>query len=76
MYDIIGDIHGHAEALKALLLKMDYRLKDHVWQHPERKAIFVGDYIDRGPEIRETLYIVKNMSDSGAAYALLGNHSF
>lgn len=23
MYDIIGDIHGHAEALKALLLKMD-----------------------------------------------------
>jgi len=76
MYDIIGDIHGHAEALKALLLKMDYRLKDHVWQHPERKAIFVGDYIDRGPEIRETLYIVKNMSDSGAAYALLGNHEY
>jgi len=75
-YDIIGDIHGHAQELKTILQKMDYQLKDNVWAHPERKVIFVGDYIDRGPEIRETLYMVKSMADAGAAYAILGNHEY
>lgn len=75
-YDIIGDIHGHAEELKIILQQMGYSLRKHVWQHPERKAIFVGDYIDRGPEIREALSIVKNMTDAGAAYAIMGNHEY
>jgi hypothetical protein len=75
-YDIIGDIHGHAEERKIILQKMGYALRDHVWTHNERKAIFVGDYIDRGPEIRETLYIVKNMIDASAAYGIMGNHEY
>ena len=76
MYDLIGDIHGHAAALEALLLKMDYRIKEGVWQHPHRKAIFVGDYIDRGPAIRQTLQIVRSMQQSGHAIALMGNHEY
>src|SRR5687767_682392 len=76
MYDLIGDIHGHAEALKTLLIKMDYRQVDGVWQHDERKAIFIGDYIDRGPLIRETLHIIKDMVDAGKAIALMGNHEY
>jgi hypothetical protein len=76
MYDIIGDIHGHAEALKQLLNKMDYKENNGVWQHPQRKAIFVGDYIDRGPAIRETLSIVKNMQQNDQAIALMGNHEY
>lgn len=76
MYDLIGDIHGHTAALKALLLKMDYTEVDGVWQHPTRKTIFIGDYIDRGPAIRETLSIVKKMSDAGKAIALMGNHEY
>ena len=43
MYDLIGDIHGHANELKALLAKMDYREEDCVWQHPERKVVVLGD---------------------------------
>jgi hypothetical protein len=39
-------------------------------------VIFVGDYIDRGPAIRETLSIVKKMSDAGKAIALMGNHEY
>jgi hypothetical protein len=50
MYDLIGDIHGHATELKALLAKMDYQEGDGVWQHPERKVIFLGDFVDGGPE--------------------------
>ena len=57
MYDIIGDIHGHAAELKSLLTRMDYKETNGVWQHPSRKAIFVGDLIDRGPAIREVLHI-------------------
>lgn len=76
MYDIIGDVHGYAEPLKELLKKLRYNKSGGVWQHPTRRVIFVGDYIDRGPAIRETLQIVKSMVDTGNAIALMGNHEF
>lgn len=76
MYDFIGDIHGHADKLTALLTKMGYSLKKGVFSHPDRKAFFVGDYIDRGPEIRETLQIVRKMVESENAIALMGNHEY
>ena len=76
MTDLIGDIHGHADKLEELLLKLGYRLKDGTYTHPERKVLFVGDYIDRGPKIRETLEVVKAMTDSGNAIALMGNHEY
>lgn len=76
MYDFIGDIHGHADKLEALLEKMGYSKKDGVYQHPSRKAFFVGDYIDRGPKIRETLQIVRGMIEHGNAIGLMGNHEY
>jgi hypothetical protein len=76
MYDIIGDIHGYASALQALLHKMNYKEVNGVWHHPGRKAIFVGDYIDRGPAIRETLNIVRSMVENDKAIALMGNHEY
>ena len=76
MYDIIGDIHGHAEELKSLLVKMNYSVIDGVLQHPTRKALFVGDLIDRGPAIREVLHIVKNMVDHQKALVVMGNHEY
>lgn len=76
-YDIIGDIHGFADDLEKLLQKLGYKLTNGVHTHPEkRKVIFLGDYIDRGPKIRETLHIVKNMCDAGTAEAIMGNHEF
>ena len=74
MYDIIGDIHGHANALKKLLEKLGYQKSRGAYRHPDRKALFVGDYIDRGPEVWETLELVRHMSDAGQAIALMGNH--
>lgn len=76
-YDIIGDIHGHADELEKLLQKLGYNLTNGTYRHPEnRKVIFLGDYIDRGPKIRETLHIVKNMCDAANAEAIMGNHEF
>jgi len=76
MIDFIGDIHGHADELEALLKKMGYTKKNKVYSHPERKVLFVGDYIDRGPKIRKTLKLVKAMVESDNAIALMGNHEY
>jgi hypothetical protein len=74
MYDLIGDIHGHADALQRLLRQLGYSQQQGVYKHPERRVIFLGDFIDRGPKIRETLEIVRPMIDSGSALAVMGNH--
>ena len=76
-YDIIGDIHGHVVPLIALLEKLGYYNKNGYYQHPAgRKVIFVGDFVDRGPNIRETLQLVKAMTDNGTAEAVMGNHEY
>ena len=75
MYDIIGDVHGHATALKALLSALDYSPDlEGVWRHPERRVIFVGDLIDRGHEHRELLELVRKMTEAGVARVVMGNH--
>jgi hypothetical protein len=76
--DFIGDIHGHYEHLVQLLKSLGYEaIGPHGYRHPEgRKVVFLGDYIDRGPMIRETLQTVRAMVDSGDAWALMGNHEF
>ena len=76
MIDLIGDIHGHADKLEQLLLKLGYNKNRDIYSHPERKVLFVGDYIDRGPKIKQTLKIVRSMVESENAIALMGNHEY
>lgn len=74
-FDLIGDTHGCASMLSVLLEKLGYRQDTSAtYRHPTRHAIFLGDFIDRGPEIRETVAIVRRMVEGGAAQAILGNH--
>jgi len=75
-YDIIGDIHGHADALEALLVKMDYRFIGGCYRHPDRVVIFLGDFIDRGPKQRRVLNTVMPMVKCGGSKAVMGNHEF
>ncbi|MBX7168119.1 MAG: metallophosphoesterase [Pirellulales bacterium] len=74
MYDLIGDIHGHADELEALLQQLGYRPQDGVYAHPERRVIFLGDFIDRGPQIARVLELAQAMVAAGTALAVLGNH--
>lgn len=78
-FDIFGDIHGCADELRALLSQAGwepYRLgqseqpwDDESWRHPlGRKAIFLGDLVDRGPRVLDTLRIVRNMVTAGDAF--------
>ena len=74
-YDIIGDVHGCAHELFALLNKLGYK-KDSVGvrYHESRRAVFVGDLCDRGPYSATVLGMVKRMVEEDYALMVLGNH--
>ncbi len=73
-YDVIGDIHGHHRPLEALLRQLGYEQRGGAWRHSERTAIFVGDFIDRGPEQVAVVETVRAMVSAGSALAIMGNH--
>ncbi len=75
-HDIIGDVHGDADRLEALLRALGYAERGGAWRHPSRAAIFVGDLIDRGPGQLRTLELVRAMVEAGAARVVMGNHEF
>jgi hypothetical protein len=75
-YDLIGDIHGQAKELVKLLKKLSYKKKNNVWQHQDRKVIFLGDFVDRGVQQREVIDIVRPMIDKGFALSVMGNHEY
>jgi protein phosphatase len=73
-FDIIGDVHGCCDELEQLLSKLGYDAAAG-WRHPEdRTAVFLGDLVDRGPRIVETLDLVRAMVAAGHALAVPGNH--
>jgi Calcineurin-like phosphoesterase len=74
--DVIGDIHGYADKLRKLLSRLGYEQTGGVYGSPDRKAIFVGDLIDRGPAIGEVMEIVEGMLHAGTAQIVMGNHEF
>lgn len=75
-YDIIGDVHGHAAELKRLLISLGYQRHGDGFQCSDRKVVFVGDFVDRGPAIGEVVEIARAMVDAGNALAVMGNHEY
>lgn len=76
-YDLIGDIHGCSAPLIRLLKTLGYeRDAAGIYRHPTRQVIFLGDFIDRGPDQRRVIEIVRPMIDEGAALSVMGNHEF
>jgi len=78
-FDIIGDVHGCCDELETLLSQLGYRIgwdgKDVSVVPPEgRRAIFIGDLVDRGPRSPDVLRIARHMVESGTAMAVVGNH--
>ena len=75
-FDIIGDVHGCATELELLLQSLSYAPDAAgVWHHPQnRKAVFVGDLVDRGPRVVDVLKIVMDMVAAGSALCVPGNH--
>jgi protein phosphatase len=84
-FDIFGDVHGCADELEELLALLGYEIVEQrpdgfpeggaVYAHPKgRRAIFVGDLVDRGPRILDALQIARNMVEHGSALCVPGNH--
>lgn len=70
--DIIGDIHGELDALKALLHHLGY---DNAGRHPQgRRLVFVGDLCDRGPNSPGVITLVRRLVEDEKALAIMGNH--
>src|SRR5262249_21596324 len=82
-FDIIGDVQGCADEREHPLSRLGYALD---WRHEDgerrpvvtppdgRKAVFVGDLVDRGPRTTDVIRIAQAMAESGAAYVVNGNH--
>lgn len=85
-FDIVGDVHGCIDELKELLSKLGYEINQveandsnfgfEVIAPENRKAIFVGDLVDRGPDSPSVLRLVMSMVNSGVAYCVPGNHDY
>jgi len=79
-FDVIGDVHGCRAELEQLLTTMGYEIeRDGAgWpvnaRHPDRRAIFVGDLVDRGPDTPGVLRLVMGMVKAGTAFCVSGNH--
>ncbi len=79
-FDIIGDVHGCRAELEQLLTNLGYAIvRDAAGRpvdavHPSRRAVFVGDLVDRGPDTPGVLRLVMGMVADGHAYCVPGNH--
>ena len=76
-FDIIGDVHGCADELEVLLGDLGYQRDGDsgTYAHPAgRTAVFLGDLVDRGPRILDTVALVRRMVEAGGALCVPGNH--
>lgn len=74
-FDVVGDVHGCCDELEELLRELRYAPDaSGTWRHVEgRRAVFVGDLVDRGPRIADALRLVMSMSAAGSALCVAGN---
>ena len=75
-FDIIGDVHGCYEELVELLERLGYEFESDGGVIPPtgRKAVFLGDLVDRGPMAPQVVELVRAMVTAGHALCVPGNH--
>lgn len=80
-FDVIGDVHGCRSELESLLAALGYAVErdadgrpSGAWHRDGRRALFVGDLVDRGPDSPGVLRLVMGMAAAGTALVVPGNH--
>ncbi len=80
-FDVIGDVHGCRAELELLLTELGYQVERDAAgrpvcaRHPAgRRAVFLGDLVDRGPDTPGVLRLVMGMAAAGSALCVAGNH--
>lgn len=75
--DVIGDLHGCLSELTSLLQLLGHdRILDARYRPDTPDLIFVGDLVDRGDRNLETLLVIIDLVERGAAKCVLGNHDY
>ena len=71
----IGDVHGCLRELNKLWKKIQHDLEDRpIAKH---KVIFVGDYVDRGPECKAVIEKMISWQEAGEPITFIrGNHDY
>lgn len=66
---VIGDIHGERALLATMLAELPFI-------GPEDSLVFLGDYLDRGPDSRGVIELLRRLPEqtAGAVVCLRGNH--
>lgn len=68
MHYVIGDVHGCLYAVKELMNKIEA-------QDEDARFLFVGDFVDRGPQVVETIrWMMDHITKDGKYQMVLGNH--
>lgn len=62
----IGDIHGCSKALRTLIEVID--------PQPTDELVFLGDYVDRGPDARDVVDQIIELRERCRVVTLRGNH--
>ena len=62
----VGDIHGHLDKLESLMNKLPL--------FPDDRLVFLGDYIDRGPDSRGVISLLLQIKEQHNCVFLCGNH--
>jgi protein phosphatase len=73
-FDVIGDVHGCADELRALLDCLGYPAEPAAPHPAGRRAVFVGDLVDRGPDTPAVVRLATAMVASGTGLCVMGNH--
>lgn len=69
----VGDIHGCREELIQLVIRIqDYHTQNHPTE--KMKYVFVGDYIDRGPDSKGVIDFLLDLETAADCVFLRGNH--
>ncbi|MGH3629104.1 MAG: metallophosphoesterase family protein [Sciscionella sp.] len=76
---VIGDVHGHRRELAAALRTAGLVDCGAHWSGGDSVLVFLGDFVDRGPEGVAVIELVMRLSEEaaeagGRITALLGNH--
>ncbi|TNE32249.1 MAG: serine/threonine protein phosphatase, partial [Alphaproteobacteria bacterium] len=62
----IGDIHGHLDALTALIDSLDLQEDD--------RLVFLGDFVDKGPNSKGVLDYLIDLEKNHDCVFIRGNH--
>lgn len=76
---VVGDVHGAVDKLRALLIQAGLTNRYGVWTGENAHVVFLGDYVDRGPDGIGVIRLIRQLEEDaaragGQVTALLGNH--